>query len=67
MDWLGHKDSNMVQHYYHLHDAESRQQMDRLNPLNTAGTRPTGISNRAAETKPTETTTDPGEPVATAT
>lgn len=67
MDWLGHKDSNMVQHYYHLHDAESRQQMDRLNPLNTAGTRPTGISNRAEETKPTETTTDPGEPVATAT
>lgn len=57
----------MVQHYYHLHDAESRQQMDRLNPLNTAGTRPTGISNRADETKPTETTTDPGEPVATAT
>ncbi|MFN0017386.1 MAG: tyrosine-type recombinase/integrase [Pirellulaceae bacterium] len=67
MDWLGHKDSTMVRHYYHLHDAESRQQMDRLNPLNTAGTRPAGINNRAEETKPTETTTDPGEPVATAT
>lgn len=66
MEWLGHADSEMVRHYYHLHDHESRQQMDRLNPMHNAGNRPTGITNRAADTKPTETT-DPGEPVSTAT
>jgi integrase len=30
MEWLGHKDSEMVRHYYHLHDDESRQQMAKL-------------------------------------
>jgi integrase len=65
MEWLGHADSEMVRHYYHLHDDESRRQMDRLHPVNNAGNRPTG-NNRAENTKPTETT-DPGEPVATAT
>lgn len=27
MRWLGHKDSQMVRHYYHLHDAEAQRQM----------------------------------------
>ena len=27
MRWLGHKDSKMVRHYYHLHDAEAQRQM----------------------------------------
>ncbi|MES2793342.1 MAG: site-specific integrase [Planctomycetota bacterium] len=27
MRWLGHKDSAMVRHYYHLHDDEARRQM----------------------------------------
>jgi integrase len=27
MEWLGHVDSEMVRHYYHLHDAEARQRM----------------------------------------
>jgi integrase len=30
MRWLGHRDSLMVQHYYHLHDEEGRRQMGRL-------------------------------------
>lgn len=30
MRWLGHKDSGMVEHYYHLHDDEARRQMDRI-------------------------------------
>ena len=30
MKWLGHRDSRMAQHYYHLHDGEARRQMDRL-------------------------------------
>jgi integrase len=31
MRWLGHRSSEMVQHYYHLHDAEAKQRMDKLN------------------------------------
>ncbi len=30
MSWLGHSDSRMVAHYYHLHDDEARRQMDLL-------------------------------------
>jgi integrase len=42
MEWLGHQDSEMVRHYFHLHDAESRRQMERLNPLGDTGKRLTG-------------------------
>jgi integrase len=42
MEWLGHQDSSMVRHYFHLHDAESRRQMDRLNPLGNADKKTTG-------------------------
>jgi integrase len=30
MAWLGHADSKMVRHYYHLHDDEAQRQMKRL-------------------------------------
>lgn len=30
MRWLGHQQSNMVRHYYHLHDEEAQRQMQRL-------------------------------------
>ena len=30
MDWLGHADSEMVRHYYHLHDMPSQEQMARI-------------------------------------
>ena len=30
MRWLGHKDSRMVEHYYHLYDEEARRQMGRI-------------------------------------
>lgn len=33
MEWLGHQDSEMVRHYYHLNDDESRRRMDQLDPL----------------------------------
>ena len=29
MQWLGHRDSQMVRHYYHLHDDEAQRQMQR--------------------------------------
>ncbi len=37
MEWLGHRDSAMVRHYYHLHDEEARRQMQRLDFLGEAG------------------------------
>jgi integrase len=37
MAWLGHRDSTMVRHYYHLHDEEAQRQMGRLKFLGEAG------------------------------
>lgn len=31
MDWLGHRDSRMVKHYFHMHEQQSRQHMDKIN------------------------------------
>ena len=33
MEWLGHANSEMVRHYHHLADEESRRHMDQLNLL----------------------------------
>ena len=55
MAWLGHQDSDMIRIYYHLHDQESRRQMDKLDPLGSAGLRLAGIVDRAANTN------EPGE------
>ena len=35
MRWLGHQDSRMVQHYYHLHDEVAQRQMERLSFVGT--------------------------------
>ncbi len=40
MEWVGHADSQMVRHYYHLSDEESRKKMDQLNPLGEIDGRP---------------------------
>jgi integrase len=32
-EWLGHRDSEMVRHYFHLHNEESQRQMRRLSFL----------------------------------
>jgi integrase len=37
MEWLGHSESKMVRHYFHLHDAEAQRQMKRLNFVGKAG------------------------------
>jgi integrase len=43
MTWLGHTDSKMVAHYYHLHDSESDREMSRLDLFgNTDGPKPAG-------------------------
>ena len=36
MNWLGHRNSAMVRHYYHLHDDEACRHMQRLS-LEEAG------------------------------
>jgi len=36
MEWLGHRDSRMVRHYYHLHETESRRHMDKIDFAGTA-------------------------------
>jgi integrase len=48
MEWLGHRESEMIRHYYHLHDEESRRHMDSLDFLGEAGKRPTGNTNGTA-------------------
>lgn len=60
MEWLGHADSEMVRHYYHLHDDESRQQMAKLVLLRKAGQQSPGnvngiAQNGAAASPPDET------------
>jgi len=37
MQWLGHQQSAMVRHYYHLHDDEAQRQMKRLKFVSDAG------------------------------
>lgn len=36
MEWVGHADSEMVRHYFHLHDEEAKRQMQGLNLLGGA-------------------------------
>lgn len=37
MRWLGHRESKMVEHYFHLHDEEARRQMRRIVLSDDAG------------------------------
>jgi hypothetical protein len=30
MNWLGHRNSKMVNRYYHLHDEEAQRQMSKI-------------------------------------
>jgi integrase len=47
MQWLGHADSEMVRHYYHLLDKEDQRQMRRLNFLGEAGQQRPGSNDTA--------------------
>ncbi len=42
MTWLGHSNSEMIRHYYHLHDLEAKRRMDSLNFLGECGGWSTG-------------------------
>jgi integrase len=45
MEWVGHADSAMVRHYFHLHDEEARRQMQSLNLLGGAAGRSGGVGS----------------------
>jgi len=51
MEWLGHADSDMVRHYYHLHDEEAQRQMRRLDLLGEAGKQRPGVQGAAISKK----------------
>jgi integrase len=51
MEWLGHADSAMVRHYYHLNDEEAKRQMDGLDLIGLAGKRFAGNDNWTADSK----------------
>jgi len=53
MEWMGHAASEMVAHYYHLHDQEAQRQMNRLDLLGEAGQRPSGVDGAAINKKET--------------
>ena len=42
IDWLGHADSEMIRHYYHLHDEEAQRRMNSLDFLGGASGRSEG-------------------------
>jgi hypothetical protein len=37
MEWLGHQNSGMVKHYFHLHDQQAHVQMARVTFVANAG------------------------------
>ena len=55
MDWLGHADSEMIRHYYHLHDEEAQRRMNQLDFLGGTG----GRSGSANEDKLNEEVVEP--------
>jgi integrase len=42
MLWLGHQDSSMIRHYYHLHDDQAQLQMNKLKSISDSAQRSAG-------------------------
>jgi integrase len=55
MDWLGHANSNMIRHYYHLHDEEAQRRMGSLDFIGTS-------SGRSADTTDGNTNGEGADP-----
>ena len=49
MEWVGHADSAMVRHYFHLHDEESKRQMCSLNLLGESVGRSDGAVSKSSK------------------
>ncbi len=58
MGWLGHANSEMIRHYYHLHNEESQRRMNDLDFLGGAG----GRSDSDDEGKLNEEDVEPPTP-----
>ena len=56
MNWLGHVDSEMVRHYYYLHDELTRLETNRLNML--------GVTDVLSPTMSNLLTRSDAEPIA---
>ena len=54
MKWLGHADSEMIRHYYHLHDEEAKRQMNHLDFLGVGNGRSVGESGDTNEEEDAE-------------
>lgn len=50
MTFLGHRDSEMIRHYYHLQQEEARKQMSKLPSLSGDPSEPTPKDQRGGET-----------------
>ncbi len=64
MDWLGHADSEMIRHYYHLHDEEAQRRMVSLDFLGRANGRSAGgaENNQGEDAEPPATETRDARP-----
>jgi len=52
MSWLGHRESEMIRHYYHQREDESRRQMSKISFLGNAGTTQNTSQDGRADTDP---------------
>lgn len=60
MEWLGHADSAMVRHYFHVHDDEAQRRISRMDLLGEAGKQLPGIEGAAShQQEGTSQKTDP--------
>jgi integrase len=42
MEWLGHRNSDMVRHYYHVHNTQAKRKIDQINFLGCGADGPLG-------------------------
>jgi hypothetical protein len=54
MAWLGHANSEMIRHYYHLHDEDAQRRMNSLDFLGAAGGRSAGQAEGNVEKEDVE-------------
>ena len=67
MQWLGHQQSGMVRHYYHLHDQEAQQQMRKVSFVGTIDRHVDGDQNPQSSEENAETISTTRETEAMAT
>jgi integrase len=66
MEWVGHADSEMVRHYYHLHDTEARNRMNQLNLFGEADGRSISTEGDVNSKEPSEPQPERSQQIETA-